>query len=65
MGNALQNCEVEETSVGLDVRDALAAAIQRSMDVGCPKSSILDYVSPDDWKTMDETTANINVASED
>lgn len=64
MANALLKDDCS-TSVGLDIRDALAAAIQRSMDVEPPETSILDYISTSEWKEMDERVSDISVYQKD
>lgn len=61
MGYPLTKSDHESHSVSLDVRDALAAAIERSVEVGSPAKSILDFVTKSDWKSMDERNENVLV----
>jgi hypothetical protein len=61
MGNALKKDDVMPQTVGLDIQDALAAAIERSIDVGQPKRSILDLVSKEEWANLCEDEHNILV----
>lgn len=59
MGNALKK-ETDHDAIQLDVRDVLSAAFQRAEEV--PSSvSILDMISSNDWKNMDEEESNILV----
>lgn len=59
MGNALKK-EHDHDAIQLDVRDALSAAFQRAEDIPAT-SSVLDLISSEDWKKMDEKEENILV----
>lgn len=61
MGNALKKSDIQEASVSLGLSDGLSAALERAVAVGAPKDSILDYISSDEWKALDEQEENILV----
>lgn len=60
MGNAMKVDELSHDAIQLDVRDALSAALQRAEEK-CPAPTILELISSDEWKAMDETSSNILV----
>ena len=62
MGNALKKDDVVTQSIGLDIKDALAAAIERSISVGKPKRSVLDLISKEEWSEMCESDHSILVS---
>ena len=59
MGNAMKK-ELDHDAIQLDVRDALSAAFKRSEEVPM-NSSILDLISSEEWKSMDECASNVLV----
>ena len=65
MANALKNTDCFDASVSLDVKNALEAAIVRAMEVGTPERTVMDYVSREEWKTMDASCEQISVSDPD
>lgn len=59
MGNALKK-EPNTDAIQLDVRDAFSAALKRAQEVPMG-ATILDMISSDEWKKMDERNENILV----
>jgi len=59
MGNAVKK-ELDHDAIQLDVREALSAALERADEVPSG-ATILDMISTEEWKSMDESKANILV----
>lgn len=59
MGNAIRK-EQNHDAIQLDLREALSAALQRAEEVPAGET-ILDMISSEDWKSMDERDSNIIV----
>lgn len=65
MASSLMKSTFYEGAVQHDMKDALAAAISRAAEVGCPKKTLVSMISKNDWASMEARTDNILVSDPD
>lgn len=67
MASALKKIDAcEDASVGIDLDDAFAAALQRAQSLPArTQASVISMVSREEWQSMDASQDNIMVCDSD